>query len=238
MEKKYRVFIKGIPGRGEEVIKILTDLVGGTVSLDGSNKDCIYFLDHDGTIDFEYLGSEMARIIMDNYTELHLPEQWKKGDILVNKNANYKFCVFDDYLSRNGSGKDLFFFYCEVARHKGEKYLESNNRRYFHDVNDYRLATTMEVEQFHEALHTYHKEWNAEKKQLVNLKWKPKNGEEYWTVIVGIANKLKFTWFGTKDDEARYKLGNCFKTREEAEVMAEKVKKLFLQNYEKTKENS
>ena len=44
-----------------------------------------------GKIDSIYLSSETAKIIMDNYQELHLPEQQKDGDILINNDrTDYK----------------------------------------------------------------------------------------------------------------------------------------------------
>lgn len=228
MTDEQRVFVRGVKGRGDEVLKMLENRGGENYYLDGADPEYLYFINHKGSISLTLLDSEFGKIIMDNYREIKLSEQWKDGDILINKNADYKFCVFDDYLSKTGSGNDLFFFHCEVARHKGEKYLNSNNRRYFHDVNDYRMATTQEVEQFHDALHKYHKDWDAEKKQLVDWKWKPEKEEDYWAVILDdTIFKLEFTWLGGVTDKERYRLGNCFRTREEAEAMAEKVKKLL-----------
>lgn len=65
-------------------------------------------------------------------------------------------------------------------------------------------------------------------KKLVKWQWKPKDGEEYWTVIVGITiYKLKLTWVGEEADEIRYELGNCFRTYDEADAMLKKVKLLF-----------
>lgn len=164
---------------------------------------------------------------MDNYHELHLSEQWKDGDIIVENDTNPVYSVFR---SKEGNGKFSEYF-CVTS----DGIIKAN---IFRSINKWHLANEEERETFTNLLHKHGKDWDAENKQLVNLKWKPKEGDDYWTVIVGIANKLKLTWFGTKADEARYKLGNCFKTREEAEVMAEKVKNLFLQNHEKTKENS
>ena len=39
-------------------------------------------------------------------------------------------------------------------------------------------------------------------------------------------------------DTSRFIIGNCFKTKEEAEAIAEKFKKLLKDSYEKTKEKS
>lgn len=60
----------------------------------------------------------------------------------------------------------------------------------------------------------------------MNERWKPKYGEEYWVVICGAV--IVSTWRSDYVDNYRWGLGNCFKTKEEAEAAAEKVKALLL----------
>lgn len=226
MKDEQKVFIRGVEGRGDEVIKMLEEHGGGNTCLDGDVPGYLYFINHKGSITFATLDSEFGQILMDCYTELHLPEKWKDGDILINKNADYKFCVFDDYLSKTGSENELFFFHCEVASHKGESYLVSTNRGDFHDVNDYRLATPQEVEQFYEAIHEHCKDWDAENKRLVYRRWEPKENDSYY-YIDNDGDIVPDTWDGCNVDADRYNFGNVFLTRKKAEAMAEKVKKLL-----------
>lgn len=83
MNESQKVYIKGVPGRGAEVIKALEDRGGRDGYLcSGKVDDFIYYINHKGNIDFEYLYTEIAKIIMDNYREIKLPEQWKpkKGE--------------------------------------------------------------------------------------------------------------------------------------------------------------
>lgn len=83
MENKQRVFIRGVEGRGDEVIKMLEEHGGKNCHVDGADSECLYFIDHEGLVSLAIIDSEFGKIIMDNYTELHLPEKWKDGDILV-----------------------------------------------------------------------------------------------------------------------------------------------------------
>lgn len=53
--------------------------------------------------------------------------------------------------------------------------------------------------------------------------WKPKIGEHYW-YLWGDGNISTITWCGSKLDADRYKLGNCFRTEEEAKFVREKKK--------------
>lgn len=54
--------------------------------------------------------------------------------------------------------------------------------------------------------------------------WKPENADEYY-YIDNDAEIIGDAWYGSVQyDIARYKIGNCFKTREEAEKAVEKAK--------------
>lgn len=217
MREDLKVYIKGVRGRGEEVIKILTDL-GGKESnsyLTGANKRGIYYIQHNLMISFAAMNTEMSKIIMDNYKEIKLPEQWKNGDILYS-DTDKEFAVFKDKWKLD-SDKFLAYF---ATCHGEYLTLQAIRRRGF------RLTTKLEVEQFYEYLHSIGKDWDSENKQLVKWKWKPKDGEGYYYIFSDGIVHLS-TWFNDKVDNSRFSIGNYFKTKEEAEVMAEKIKKLL-----------
>lgn len=95
MEKKQRVFIKGVPGRGDEVKQALINL-GGYVVRDYNYtvSDCLYYINHNEEIRCTEKTTEIGKIIMDNYKEIKLSGQWSDGDILVRKDNNNLFCVY------------------------------------------------------------------------------------------------------------------------------------------------
>lgn len=156
---------------------------------------------------------------MDFYHELHLPEKWKDGDILVDNDNPTKFIVKSNVW--NGGWEDRFKAYLFV----NPKSIQKSPIAIFCDA-EYHKADSEEVRQFYELLHKYGKDWDAEKKQLVDWKWKPKDGEDYYYIISNGIVHLS-TWFDYKVDNSRFSIGNCFKTKEEAETMAEKFKKLL-----------
>lgn len=211
MIDKHKVWIRGVEGRGSEVRKMLVDL-GATTQLEPKDfelSNYIYYISHRGDISYVTVEGEVSQIIMDNYRELKLPEQWKDGDILINSDGtDYK--VFWEYDSDTA-------FYAYVWH--GEKLLCF--RKY------YRLATPSEAEHFHELLHKRGMDWDAEKKQLVDWRWKPKCKETYY-YISSVGKTLKTTYLGTDVDRESCKIGNCFRTYQQAEAMAEKVRKLLL----------
>lgn len=51
--------------------------------------------------------------------------------------------------------------------------------------------------------------------------WKPECYEKYWT-ISGYSNVFSSSWDNGDIDNGRYAIGNCFKTKEEAEFALEK----------------
>lgn len=221
MKEEWKVFIRGNKDRGEEVIKALTDLGGKGDVLNGLNKDCIYFIDHDGIMDFAYLVSETAQIIMDNYTELHLPEKWKDGDVLVDRHDSQIMALYEFV-----SDQDADLFNAHILLNGDMIVLHSLEVR-----KRFRLATAPEIEKFHEILHEHHKDWDAEKKQLVDLKWKPSEGDSFYAVSTAEDCIRKYEFGLDTYTQHLVRNYNCFKTREEAETMAEKIKELLKEEW-------
>lgn len=213
---KCKVYIKGVQGRGNEVIQTLTDLgAENRLSYDGEDPEIMFFISHNHVINGAFEGSELAEVIMDYYREIRLPEQWKDGDLLAGGGGNL-FAIFSYTMESS------FVAYMLVNEDGVREYEEGVICR----QEDYRLATDEEAKRFHELLHKHGKDWDAEKKKLVEWKWKPKFGEEYF-VVNTLGRVDYYKWEDATVDNDFYNLGNCFPTREEAETMAEKVMKLF-----------
>ena len=99
MKDEQKIYIRGDKNRGDEVKDTLTGLGAHTVTdISCDNDDYIYFINHDNEISVALVGSEVARIIMDNYKEIELPRRlWKDGDVLVNNNYPGYYAVFKKY---------------------------------------------------------------------------------------------------------------------------------------------
>ena len=62
----------------------------------------------------------------------------------------------------------------------------------------------------------------------MSTRWQPYSGERYWTVSAeGYAYPTQ--WYDDGFDNNVHAFGNCFKTREQAEVVLEKIKKVLLE---------
>ena len=60
-------------------------------------------------------------------------------------------------------------------------------------------------------------------RQIIKLPWQPKNNEQYWTVEED--SILCDSWDNDMSDYSYLKLGNCFRTKEEAEANADRIRK-------------
>lgn len=199
------------------MIKALTDLGAEKQSFHRSgDPEYLFFINHNHGISCAIIGSEFAEVIMDNYREIKLPEQWRDGDFLAGRRGNL-FVVFS-HKGQNFS----FVAYMQASEDGVQEY--PNGVICFRE--DYRLATDEEAKRFREQLHKHGKEWDAEKKKLVEWKWKPKFGEKYF-VVNTFGRVDHFIWTNGTVDNGFYNVGNCFATRKEAEVTREKFMKLL-----------
>ena len=67
------------------------------------------------------------------------------------------------------------------------------------------------------------KKEEKEESKKVSKVWKPEFDEFYYMVEAD-GEVLENVWFDEDDGEKNYNMGNCFKTREEAEKVVEKLK--------------
>ena len=62
--------------------------------------------------------------------------------------------------------------------------------------------------------------------------WKPKKGEKYWTYSEIWEEVTSFRWEGYYYDLLLWKVGNCFKTRDEAEDKGKEIMEKIQKEYE------
>lgn len=62
--------------------------------------------------------------------------------------------------------------------------------------------------------------------------WKPKDGDAYWKWATDIELAQFKRWNGSSTDFACWKLGNCFKTNEEAQFKGKEIMEKLVKEYE------
>lgn len=75
-------------------------------------------------------------------------------------------------------------------------------------------------------LEALQREAEMQKKQEEPKPWKPERGEEYFAVE-DVADVVPYTYCEDSIDEYNIQLGNCFRTKERAEQVAEKMRLLL-----------
>lgn len=62
--------------------------------------------------------------------------------------------------------------------------------------------------------------------------WKPKKDERYWYYTETLDQAIFHDWFDLNYELCLWKLGNCFKTREEAETKGKEIMEQIHKEYE------
>lgn len=62
--------------------------------------------------------------------------------------------------------------------------------------------------------------------------WKPKNGDAYWRYQPQFGNASLSAWLDDGVDFCRWKVGNCFRTKEEAETKGKEIMEQIQKEYE------
>ena len=137
--------------------------------------------------------------------------EFKRGDVLISKKDNDIVCVFNDF-------KNVDSFTEIVGLLRGDR-LTFFNDYCFGYVSHFRLATPEEAQRLWDALAKEGKWWNPETMQVEEIKkdrWRGKLREQYFCI-----SKILGTNISCEDDyyidRECYKVGNYFRTEEQAE---------------------
>ena len=91
-----------------------------------------------------------------------------------------------------------------------------------------RYATEEEKQKLFDALAKEGKAWDAEKKAVVELKWKPKEDENYYAPIFTYGegfHNCEYTWNNAICNTNIYNRNWCFKTKEACEAFCKRLNK-------------
>ena len=148
-------------------------------------------------------------------------QEFKDGDIIAKMNAvvilrgNFNTGVFRDYACINFDGNVLI----------------SNGIEWSTMPAGWHIATEEERQLLFDKMEEQGLRWNAEDKQVEKIRWRAKEGEDYYCIterghVVGDEEG------GLPEDIERYEFGNYFRTREQAEKAAEVVKEALRKFHE------
>ena len=159
------------------------------------------------------------QVDVDNNEQLKEPE-FKDGDFCYSTNGctNYIF-IFKSKRDSNTSNFHALLQLRAFDLFKINDWCSSN-------IEMTRLASDNEKEIMLKALKENSLRWDEEAKEILDLKWKPKQGEKYFSFDCYMQPAC-FIWAHTMNDEHCYLTNKCFKTLEEAEKYAKKFAEIL-----------
>lgn len=149
-------------------------------------------------------------------------EEFKRGDVIVSK-MNEILLVdrhsFDDCFLRS------------FVNIKEDGSFCKSSYSLWNGLHDWRLATDEEKQLLFDKMKEQGLRWNDEEKRVEKIRWGAKEGEYYYYVNVdGFVSVTKHTNYIT--DHYRYDFGNYFRTKEQAEEAARRIKEVLLRYHE------
>ena len=148
-------------------------------------------------------------------------QEFKDGDFVALNNVGVKFLIIYIYKSKRGCSSTYY--------HAATYNVYCENHVSYSDwcvCDEARIATEEEKQFLINALHADGKDWDADKKQIVDYKCKPKVGETYYYIDLFL-DVIDDIWSGDRMDDLVYTSGNCFKTEEEAQKYADKFSEIL-----------
>lgn len=143
-------------------------------------------------------------------------KEFEGGDFVSLSNLGGKFLI----IYKNKRGLSNAYYHAATYNGYCENRAVSYNDWCFCD--EVRIATEEEKQLLLDALHADGRDWDADKKQIIDYKWKPKLGEMFYCISY-IFEAVENRWSDDRWDNLAYNNGNCFKTKYEAERYAEKL---------------
>ena len=152
--------------------------------------------------------------------------QFKDGDIITcgwdGKNRGYSWtCILCEEIDQIADNMYIAY-YCYIDCN-GEYSCENGASD---SATWVRYATEDEKQKLFDTLAKEGKAWDAERKAVVELKWKPFKGECY--CAPSLSESLSFfayifKWTDSHYDNNIYNIGWCFKTKEECEAYCQRL---------------
>lgn len=141
----------------------------------------------------------------------------KDGDILFIESSCDNIIIY----------KESDYGICRYVNFSDNRYLYTDNTTVCDkdDVKVIRPATEEEKKLLFDKLKEEGYEWDAEKKEVVKIKWKPKLGDDYWRVDYKF---FKFycagwIWKNSTYEIDAYNNGYVFRTEEECQAFCDKL---------------
>ena len=187
---------------------------GDTIAIPNGCKAIV----KDGSVVFEKETKEEAKT-----------QDFKDGDVLTSLRDNKIVFIFkEDELKQkyNENG----YYVCHTANYyidvptKGSPFFCGHR-------NEVRLATEEEKQFLFNKMKEQGLRWNAEEKRVEKIRWRAEKGKDYF-IIDNRGNIVEYEETGDCIDENSHEFGNYFRTEEQAEEAAKRMKEVLRKYHE------
>ena len=160
-------------------------------------------------------------------------KEFKDGDILIDDRKLSEFpckiiMIYKGAKSEEGS------YECYIFRNLMGS-LVIDERCCSSEFAKIRLATEEEKAELFDKMKEQGLKWNDEEKRVENIRWRAKKGEEYHFMNTDFTTVCT-TELGDDVDTNRYDALNYFRTKEQAEEAAKRIKEVLCNYHEEIKE--
>lgn len=154
-------------------------------------------------------------------------QKFKDGDILAYVDYSDYRCPFI-YKNTDTRGRHQFYVGVNIG---GRLVLSDTAEKRWGGDGVLQHATEEEKQLLFDEMKEEGLRWNAEEKRVEKIRWRAEDGEKYYYVFSTIEVNGT-THCNRLADRLRVENGNCFRTKEQAEEAAERVKETLRKYHE------
>ena len=153
-------------------------------------------------------------------------KEFKDGDVLVSVVNGHRHSAFI-YESTDKKGFHSYYVGIDVCGQLS--FSESLSDRWCNE--DLSYATEEEKQKLFDKMKEQGLKWNAEEKRVEKIRWRAKKGEEYFMIEANVKVKA-YKDYNDWEDDLLYNALNYFRTQEQAEEAAKRVKETLRKYHE------
>lgn len=165
-------------------------------------------------------------VIKDGVVVFEKEQEFKDGDILVTITGKSR----DNAFIYKSTDKDGFHsYYVGIDNSKQLFISTSSSNRWDNSNLDY--ATEEEKQLLFDKMKEQGLKWNAEKKRVETIRWRAPEKCNYWCCTIDL-NVIKTADYRYEADHKMCDCGNYFRTEEQAEEAAKRMKETLFKYHE------
>ena len=161
-------------------------------------------------------------------------QDFKDGDVLTSLFDNKVVFIFKEDESKQKYNKNDYYV-CHIYVSYSAGYVievpTKDSLSFCGHKEDVRHATDEEKQLLFDKMKKQGLKWNAEEKRVEKIRWRAKEGEEYFMIKADIKVKA-YRGDNDEDDNTLYNALNYFHTQDQAEEAAKRVKETLRKYHE------